>query len=187
MTLFVKLLILLGIVLVLAIIGYNSLIRKRNMADNAFETIDVMLKKRFDLIPNLVATVKKYATHEQELFREVTALRSKDYTALSSSEKEELDGAFTLAARNFTVIAENYPQLKASENFMHLQRTINETEEQLSAARRTFNAAVTDYNNSIESFPMNMLATLFSFHKRELFRIAENEKANPDVNSLFNS
>jgi len=182
MTLYTKLLILAGVLIVLCILGYNSLVRKRNQAENAFATIDVMLKKRFDLIPNLVATVKKYASHEQELFAEVTRLRSKDYATLTEGEKSELDNAFTQAGRNLLVIAESYPTLKASENFMHLQRTINETEEQLSAARRTFNASVTDYNNSVQSFPMNMIATLFGFRTRMLFHIDEEEKDVPSIN-----
>jgi len=185
MSLYIKLIILAGVLIVLCIIGYNSLVRKRNMVINAFATIDVMLKKRFDLIPNLVATVKQYASHEKELFSEITRLRSKDYTMFSDAEKGELDNAFTQAEHNFIVIAENYPELKASDNFMQLQRSINETEEQLSAARRTYNAAVTDYNNGVQSFPLNMVATLFGFHTKIWFHIADKEKEVPSTQ--FNS
>ncbi len=187
MTLTIKLLILLGVLIVLAIIGYNSLVRKRNQVENAFGTIDVMLKRRFDLIPNLVETVKKYASHEQELFSEITRLRSRDYEAFTSAEKENFDSLFSQAGKSFMVVAENYPELKASDNFMQLQRSLNETEEQLAAARRTYNASVTDYNNSVQSFPMNMIATLFGFQTRGLFRIQENEKEVPDIKTLYNS
>lgn len=180
-TLYTKLFILAGVLIVLLIIGYNALVRKRNMAENAFATIDVMLKKRFDLIPNLVATVKQYASHEKELFAEVTRLRSKDYAAFTAGDKEELDQAFIQAGRNFVIIAESYPELKASGNFMQLQRSINETEEQLSAARRTYNAAVTDYNNSVQAFPSNMIATLFGFREKPLFHISHTEEKETPV------
>ena len=154
-------LIILGIIFLYAIISYNTLTRKRNNVDNAFGSIDVMLKKRFDLIPNLVATVQQYAKHEEE--------------------------TFTAAKNNFFMVAENYPALRSSENFMQLQKTLNETEEQLSASRRTYNAAVTDYNNSVMTFPSNIIANLFSFTKKEVFAIPEEEKVNPDVKKLFRS
>lgn len=185
MALYTKLLILAGVLIVLVIIGYNSLVRKRNQVQNAFSTIDVMLKRRFDLIPNLVAVVKKYASHEQEVFTEVTRFRTLNYDSLSNAEKEQFASVFAQARDQFTVIAENYPNLKASDNFMQLQRALNETEEQLAAARRTYNASVTDYNNSVQSFPMNIVATLFGFKETILFRINEEEKAVPDIG--FNS
>lgn len=187
MALYVKLLILVGVLLVFGIIVYNSLIRKRNQVDNAFSTIDVMLKRRFDLIPNLVATVKQYASHEQELFAEITRLRSMEYTAFTETEKEAFDMVFTHAGDRLRIIAESYPELKASDNFMQLQRSLNETEEQLSAARRTYNAAVTDYNTSTQSFPNNMVATLFGFHCRVLYHIPEHEKQVPDIKNLSNA
>ncbi|MDL2255673.1 LemA family protein [Parabacteroides sp. OttesenSCG-928-G06] len=186
LTLTIKLIILLAVLLVLGAIAYNSLIRKRNQVDNAFASIDVMLKKRFDLIPNLVATVQQYAAHEQELFAEITRLRAMDYGKFSESEKQAFDAVFTHAGDRLRVVAENYPELKASENFIQLQRSLNETEEQLSAARRTFNASVTDFNNSVQSFPTNLVATLFGFQCKSLFHIPEHEKATPDVKELFN-
>jgi len=178
--LYVKLLILLGIFLVFGVIVYNSLIRKRNLVENTFATIDVMLKRRFDLIPNLVATVKQYASHEQELFAEVTRLRSLDYAKFTDSEKEAFDTVFTHAGDHLYIIAESYPELKASDNFMQLQRSLNETEEQLSAARRTYNAAVTDYNNSVQTFPNNMIATMFGFRCKDLFHIPDHQKEIPE-------
>jgi len=155
--------------------------------DNAFATIDVMLKRRFDLIPNLVAVVKQYASHEKELFAEITRLRSLDYNTFSESEKEAFDTVFTHAEDRLLVIAESYPNLKASNNFMQLQRALNETEEQLAAARRTYNATVTDYNNSVQSFPNNLIATLTGFHCKEWFRIPEHEKQLPDIKEVSNT
>lgn len=166
---------------------YNNLVRKKNNVDNAFGSIDAMLKKRFDLIPNLVATVQQYAKHEEETFSAITRLRAKSYETLNAHEKAEFDRDFTTARRNLFMVAENYPQLKASENFMQLQKSLNETEEQLSASRRSYNAAVTDYNNSVMTFPSNIIANLFSFTKKEVFAIPEEEKVNPDVKKLFQS
>lgn len=180
-------LIILAFIALLFISMYNSLIRKRNNTDNAFGAIDAMLKKRFDLIPNLVATIQQYAKHEQDTFTKITELRNRDYSSLSQSEKAEFDSSFASARRSFFMVAENYPQLRASENFMQLQRALNETEEQLSAARRTYNACVTDYNNSVMTFPSNMIAGMFSFVKKEVLSIPEEERANPNVKNLFQS
>lgn len=180
--------ILLIIIIVLAVwlIGlYNGLISKRNHVDNAFAQIDVQLKKRYDLIPNIVATVKQYAEHELAVFSAITAMRSRDYSTLSTEEKEKFDHSFQQAATNFRAVAENYPILKASENFEMLQRTLNETEEQLSAARRTFNAAITDYNTSIQSFPANIIASNMGFQTRTLLEIPEVERQNVNVSDLF--
>lgn len=180
-------LIILGIIFLFAIVSYNTLTRKSNQVDNAFGSIDVMLKKRFDLIPNLVATVQQYAKHEESTFSKIAELRSQSYTSLSEAEKADFDKTFTTAKNKFFMVAESYPELRASENFVHLQRTLNETEEQLSASRRTYNAAVTDYNNSVMTFPSNIIANLFSFTKKEVFSIPEEEKINPDVKKLFQS
>ena len=117
---------------------YNSLVRKRNQIENAFSTIDVMLKRRFDLIPNLVATVQQYAKHEADTFAAITEMRNKTYTSLNDSEKADFDKMFSKVRTQFFAVAENYPELKASENFLQLQRSLNETEEQLAAARRTY-------------------------------------------------
>ena len=163
-------LIIIGIILLTCILIYNSLVSKRKQAENAFATIDVMLKKRFDLIPNLVAVAKQYAEHEKEVFSKVAQMRSRNYAEMSDTDKIELDQAFNQAGTRLIGLAESYPELKASENFMHLQRTLNETEEQLAAARRAYNAAVTDYNNKVESFPSNGIASLFKFTRKAVFR-----------------
>lgn len=180
-------LIILGVLVLLSITAYNTLTRKRNNVDNAFGSIDAMLKKRFDLIPNLVATVRQYASHEEETFTKITELRTQSYGTLTDKEKADFDRNFSAAQRNFFMIAENYPQLQASENFMQLQRTLNETEEQLSASRRTYNACVTDYNNAVMTFPSNLIANMFSFTKKEVLTIPEEERANPNVRNLFQS
>lgn len=175
------------LLLLLIIILYNSLVSKRNQAENAFATIDVMLKRRFDLIPNLVTIVKQYAKHEQDTFARIVELRSGNYENLSDTEKQLFDKEFAQAKQQLIVLAENYPDLKASTNFMQLQRTLNETEEQLSAARRTFNASVTDYNNAVQSFPSNLIAGLFGFTRKNVFSIPETERQSPDIKNSFNS
>ena len=114
-------------------------------------------------------------------------MRAKSYSALKDDEKAEFDRNFTAASRKLFMVAENYPQLKASENFIQLQRTLNETEEQLSASRRTFNACVTEYNNAVMTFPTNLLAGMFGFTKKEVFSIPETERSNPQVKDLFRS
>ena len=160
---------------------YNSLVRKRNQIENAFSTIDVMLKRRFDLIPNLVATVQQYAKHEADTFAAITEMRNKTYASLN------FDKMFSKVRTQFFAVAENYPELKASENFLQLQRSLNETEEQLAAARRTYNASVTDYNNAVQTFPTNLLAGMFGFTRKAVLTIPEAERATPDVKNLFNS
>lgn len=166
---------------------YNSLVRKRNQIENAFSTIDVMLKRRFDLIPNLVATVQQYAKHEVDTFAAITEMRNKTYASLNDSEKADFDKMFSKVRTQFFAVAENYPELKASENFLQLQRSLNETEEQLAAARRTYNAFVTDYNNAVQTFPTNLLAGMFGFTRKAVLTIPEAERATPDVKNLFNS
>lgn len=172
--------------LVICLIGiYNSLVGKRNDVKNTFATIDVMLKKRFDLIPNLVATVKQYSQHEAAVFDKVAASHSMAYSSLSNNDKVAMDANMQQAQRSFFAIAEQFPELKASENFKQLQGALNETEEQLSAARRTYNAAVTDYNTSIQSFPANLLAGAMGFKEAGLLEIPQAEKASVNVSDLF--
>lgn len=175
------------LIVLVPVLMYNSLVRKRNQLENAFSTIDVMLKRRFDLIPNLVATVQQYAKHESETFSAITEMRNKTYASLNDSEKADFDKTFSKASSRFFAVAENYPELKASENFLQLQRSLNETEEQLAAARRTYNASVTDYNNAVQTFPTNLLAGMFGFTRKEVLSIPEAERATPNVKNLFHS
>lgn len=172
-------------VLVIIIISlYNTLVVKRNNVDNAFACIDAQLKKRFDLIPNLVAAVKEYMRHESDTLTRIAELRARAMSANASEKMACADEAAGLM-RNIMVQAENYPDLKASSNFIQLQRSLNEIEEQLSAARRAFNAAVTEYNNTIQCFPWNLFAGALGFRTRELFSVSEAERQNPNVKDLF--
>lgn len=175
------------LVFLVVIYIYNSLVRKKNQIENAFSAIDVMLKRRFDLIPNLVATVQQYAKHEAGTFSAITEMRNTTYASLNDTQKADFDKMFSKASTQFFAVAENYPDLKASDNFLQLQRSLNETEEQLAAARRTYNASVTDYNNSVQTFPANMLAGLFGFTRKDVLATPEKERSTPDVKNLFNS
>ncbi len=180
--------IILGVLFLWFVISYNSLIRKRNEAQKAFASIDTMAKKRYDLIPNLVSTVQQYMQHERQTLTEITEMRAKATSGnLSDNEKIELDAKISRAMSGIMVAVENYPDLKASTNFMQLQGALNEVEEQLSAARRFYNAAVTDFNNAVQMFPTNILASMFNFKPKALFEITEQERQNVDVKSLFKS
>jgi LemA protein len=165
---------------------YNGLIRRRNEVDNAFGGMDVQLKKRYDLIPNLVATVKQYAAHEKELLTQVTEMRAKATGGkLSADEQVALDNQISAGMKSIMVAVENYPELKASDNFINLQRTLNEVESQISAARRTYNAVITDYNNGIQTFPQSIIAGMMKMTRKEVFVIPETERQNVDVKNLF--
>jgi LemA protein len=180
-----------GIIVVVVLLAvffgmYNGLIGKKNGVENAFASIDTILKKRYDLIPNLIATVKQYMEHERGVLENITALRAKAMSGnVSSDEAITLNNELNKAMGGIMVAVESYPDLKANENFKDLQRSLNEVEEQLSAARRAFNAAVTDFNNAVEMFPTNIMAGIMSYKRRQLFEIPEVERENPDVKSLF--
>ncbi|MGE4396459.1 MAG: LemA family protein [Sulfurimonas sp.] len=177
------------ILLVLALIlvlMYNSLVAKKNQVENIFASVDTALKKRYDLIPNLVASVKEYMQHEKSLLEEVTKLRAEAIKPdISDANKIALDAKVTSALGSIMVAVENYPELKANENIMHLQHTLHEVEEQISAARRAYNQAVTDYNNAIEMVPTNFMASLINYRRKQVFEIVESERKNVDVKELF--
>lgn len=169
------------------VILYNSLISKKNQVQNVFASIDALLKKRYDLIPNLVATVQKYMQHERGTLTEITELRAKAISGtLSDDEKVDLDNKLTKTLGGIMVAVENYPDLKANQNFLQLQASLNEVEEQISAARRAYNAAVTDYNNAVEMFPTNILASMMNYQRKKVFEIPDAERQNVDVKDLFN-
>ena len=177
-----------AVFVVFFILTYNGLVGKKNQVENAFASIDAMLKKRYDLIPNLVATVKQYAAHESDTLTEITELRAKAISGnLSSDEQVEINNQISKAMGGIMVAVENYPDLKANENFLQLQRSLNEIEEQISAARRAFNASVTDYNNAIEMFPSNLVAGMMNYTRRQLFEIPDEERENVNVGELFNN
>jgi LemA protein len=174
-------------ILLLIIAGiYNSLVRKRNDVENAFGSIDTMLKKRYDLIPNLVETVKAYMKHEKETLTGITELRAKAVSGnISSDEKVQLENQISGAMRGIMVAVENYPDLKANDQFGMIQRSWNEAEEQISAARRAFNAAVTEFNNAVETFPSNILAGMFNFKRKQVFEIPDTERKNIIAKEMF--
>lgn len=170
--------IILGVVVVLAVtvIGmYNALIRLRNQVDNAWSQIDVQLKRRHDLIPNLVETAKGYMEHERGTFEAITEARSKAMGANNVADAGKAEGALTDALSKFMLVVENYPDLKANQNFLSLQETLTSTENKIAFARQGYNDQVLFFNNKIQVFPSNIIANTFNFATREFFEI-ENEQ-----------
>ena len=166
-----------GVVLIGVVVLYNNLVNKKNKTLNAFAGIDVLLKKRYDLIPNLVETVKAYATHEQSVLSELTELRTKAVSSgLTDDEKVDMDRQMTGILKGLMVTVENYPDLKANQNFLKLQAALNEVEEQISAARRAYNATVLEYNNALEMIPTNVMAVMMKYQKKRFFEIDALEK-----------
>ena len=171
---------------VILVLMYNSLVAKKNEVENIFASVDTLLKKRYDLIPNLVAAVKEYMQYEKDLLEKVTKLRTKAMNPnISDEEKIELDKEVTALLGSIMVAVENYPELKANENLLHLQHTLAEIEAQISAARRAYNQAVTDYNNAIEMIPTNIMAKMMGYRRKEVFSIDESERKNVDIKKLF--
>lgn len=160
---------------------YNRLVSNKNSLDESFSTMDVYLKKRWDLIPNLVETVKGYAKHEKDLFKEVTELRSKSYQDLSIDEKNEINKKLTTTLNKLIAVAENYPELKANENFLDLSHELKNTEQDIANARKYYNANVKVYNNQVMIFPSNIIAKIFKFEKASMFEIEETERQNVKV------
>jgi len=157
------------------IIVYNGLIKLKNRAKEAWADIDVQLKRRYNLIPNLVETVKGYAAHERELFEKVTEARTKAMGAQNVKERAQAENMLTNTLKTLFAVSENYPELKASQNFLELQRELRDTEDKIQAARRFYNSNVRDLNIRVESFPSNIIAQIFSFKTMELFELVEPE------------
>jgi LemA protein len=172
-----------GVVLAVVVVGYNGLARMRNIVRNAWSDIDVQLRRRADLVPNLVETTKGYSGFERETLESVTRARTEaESGALSPSKRAEKEDA--LASRILTVLAvvEDYPELKASAQFLRLQEELSETETKIASARQYYNAAVRDYNTMIESFPSSLIAGLFVFRKSEFFSVdSEAERIAPSA------
>ncbi len=164
-----------GIVLYVIAV-YNGLIRLRNRVEEAWSDIDVQLKRRYDLIPNLVSTVKGYAAHESGVFEKVTEARSRAMQAGTTHDKAEAENMLSQTLKSLFAVAENYPDLKANQNFLELQRELSDTENKIQAARRFYNGNVLELNNKIDMFPSNVIASMFRFAKREFFEAAEGEK-----------
>ena len=178
--------VIIAVLIVIVVLMYNSLVGKKNQVENIFAGVDAVLKKRYDLIPNLVSSVQQYMQHEKSILEKVTELRAQAMKpGISDGQKIALDKQITSALGSIMVAVENYPQLKANENVMHLQRTLSEIEAQIAAARRAYNQAVTDYNNALEMIPTNILANMMPYQRKQVFEITEDERKNVNVGELF--
>lgn len=175
------------VVIIYIVAVYNNAVRKKNEVDKAFGSVDAMLKKRYDLIPNLVETVKQYSTYEARVLTEVTQLRAQLVEHLSTDEKIELHNNLSKHLNGMMFSVENYPDLKANQNFLKLQASWNEAEEQISAARRYYNSAVTEYNNAVQTFPANILIDSSKFATKKVFETESVERQNISAKDLFNS
>lgn len=169
-----------GIVAVIVlwlVFAYNSFVQLRVQAKEAWADIDVQLKRRYDLIPNLVSTVKGYAAHEEGTFSKITEARSRAMQAEGVADKGEAENMLSGALKSLFAVSENYPDLKANENFLELQRELTDTENKIQAARRFYNTNVRDMNTAVQTFPNNMIAGIFSFGKMDFFELGEGEEA----------
>lgn len=166
---------------------YNGMRKSKNRVEMSFSSIDVFLKKRFDLIPNLMSSVKNIMQHERQLFENVSRLRSKIPTASTKEERFDLENQLSQALGGLNVAVESYPEMKSSENMLHFQRSLNEIEEQLSAVRRAYNQNVLAFNDKVVSIPSNIMAGVLEYSKEPYFEIPETERSNPNVGSLFRS
>ncbi|NNL65294.1 MAG: LemA family protein [Myxococcales bacterium] len=155
---------------------YNRLVALRNASENAWSDVDVQLKRRWDLIPNLVETVKGYASHEQGTFSQVTELRTRAMGAETPGDKAAAEGQLTRALKSLFAVAEAYPDLKANQNFLSLQGDLNGIEEAIQNARRYYNAVVRDLNTTCETFPSNLVANQFGFSKKDYFELDDEEE-----------
>lgn len=178
-------LIVLGVIILFVIFTYNAMVALRNKVQEAWSDIDVQLKRRYNLIPNLVETVKGYAAHEEEVLTKVTEARSKAINASTIEEHGAAENMLSGALKSLFAVSENYPQLRANENFMQLQQELVDTEDKIQASRRFYNGMVRDFNTKLEVFPSNMIAGMFKFEKREFFEI-EDEAEREVVNVSFN-
>jgi LemA protein len=178
-------LIILAVLVVWAIYIYNSLIQSRNRVDEAWSDIEVQLKRRYDLIPNLVNTVKGYAKHEDSVFTKVTDARSKAMAAPAGADKLAAENQLSATIRSLFAVAENYPELKANQNFLSLQSDLTDTEDKIQAARRFYNGNVRDYNTKLQVFPTNFFASMFHFTPKTFFDIDEKGPEGQPVNVQF--
>ena len=174
------------VIIIIAFIAiYNGLIRRRNQAEEAWSDIEVQLKRRYDLIPNVVETVKGYAGHEKNVLENVTRARNQAMGAQSAAEHAQAENMLTGTLKTLFAVAESYPDLKANVNFLELQRELADTENKIQSARRFYNSTVRDYNTVIESLPSNIVAGMFSFTKKELFDLDDASPAQEPVKVQF--
>lgn len=170
------LLVIVGLVVLYVVFTYNGLVSLRNRVSEAWSDIDVQLKRRYDLIPNLVNTVKGYASHESGVFEKVAEARANAMQAGSTHDKAEAESMLSQTLKSLFAVAEAYPDLKANQNFLELQRELSDTENKIQASRRFYNGNVLELNNKIDMFPSNVIASIFHFVKSEFFEVAEAEK-----------
>lgn len=175
------LLLILAVVAALIVVLYNSLVKLRNKAKEAWADIDTQLKRRYDLIPNIVETVKGYASHEANTLQSVTEARTKAMGAQNLQEKEQAENMLTGALKSIFALAENYPDLKANQNFLQLQTTLKDIEEHVQMSRRYYNGTVRDLNNKLETFPNNLFGGMLGFKKMDFFQATDEEKKNVKV------
>lgn len=176
-----------GFLAVIVVVGlalvfiYNGLIKLRNQVDEAWSDIKVQLKRRYDLIPNLVNTVKGYATHEKEVFEKVTQARSQAMQAGTMQDQLEKENLLSGALKSLFAVSESYPELKANQNFLQLQADLTDTEDKIQAARRFYNGNVRDFNTKLQVFPTNIIGNILGFKTYEFFEIEASEEKNPEV------
>ncbi|MFH1621125.1 MAG: LemA family protein [Patescibacteria group bacterium] len=173
--------VIIGVILIWAIFTYNGLVTLKNRTDEAWSDIDVQLKRRYDLIPNLVETVKGYASHESQTFEKVIQARNSAMSAQGMANKAEAENQLSQTLKSIFALAESYPELKANQNFLRLQQDLTDTEDKIQAARRFYNGNVRDFNTKLQIFPTNLIGGVLGFVKREFFEIAEAEKTAPQV------
>lgn len=181
MSLPIILLVVAGVLVLYVVALYNGFVRLKTRVEEAWSDIDVQLKRRYDLIPNLVNTVKGYATHERELLEKVTNARSQAMQAGSAHDRAQAENMLTDTLKSLFAVAENYPDLKANTNFLELQRELSDTENKIQASRRFYNGNVMELNAKVDMFPSNIIANVFKFEKREFFEAEEGEKAPVEV------
>ena len=174
-----------AVLVIILVVMYNSLVKNKIRVDEAWSDITVQLKRRLDLIPNLVNTVKGYATHEREVFERVTEARANALNAQGVKQTAQAENQFEDALKSLFAVAENYPQLRASENFNQLQAELTDTEDKIMASRRFYNGAARDLNTQIESVPSNIVAGMFGFKKREFFEVEDRAAAEKPVDVQF--
>ena len=174
------------VIAICIVIMYNDLVRTRNRVNNAWSQVDVQLQRRFDLIPNLVDSVKGYMNHEESTLSKIAELRTTWANTTSIQEKAKLEGELSTALKSIMAVSENYPELKANQNFLQLQEELKNTESKIAYARQFYNDVVTKFNTKLEVFPTNMIGRLFKFELSELFQV-ESEEVRNNVKVDFSS
>lgn len=173
--------IIVGVVLLIIIMIYNGLVRLKNQVDNSWAQIDVQLKRRFDLIPNLIETVKGYTKHEKGVLEEITKARTSFMSATSIKDKGKAANMLEGTLKTLFAVSENYPKLQANENFMQLQEELSGTESKIAYARQHYNDMVMEYNTKVQTFPTNVFAGIFSFAQKEAYPVPDEERKNVKV------